>query len=72
MARGPRSEAQVAKSPLYALKRNIPHFAKGHMLRFCSPEAVFATGRSGDSGPMDNVGFGGQDDGVGQHNCLLE
>ena len=51
VARGPWPEVQVAKSPLYALKRNIPHFAKGHMLRFCSPEAVFATGRSGDSGP---------------------
>ena len=43
-ARGPWPE--VAKSPLYALKRNIPHFVKGHMLRSCSPEAVFATGRS--------------------------
>ena len=42
-----RPEVRVAKTPLYALKCYIPHFARGHMLRFSSPEAVLATGDSG-------------------------
>ena len=37
------AEVPVAKSPLYALNCSIPHSARGHMLRFSSPEAVFAT-----------------------------
>ena len=50
-----RPEVPVAKSPLYALNCSIPHFARGYMLRFSSPEAVFATmgsafNGSGDSG----------------------
>ena len=55
-----RPEVRVAKSLLYALECYIPHFTKGHMLRYSAQEAVFATGGSA-TGAREIPGQAGND-----------
>jgi hypothetical protein len=38
-----KSEVKFAKTPLYARKRNIPHFTRGHMEHFGAQKVFFAT-----------------------------